>query len=819
MTYNLVFIKFNNYFNRRIKRLNTLEEYITNRDYYTESITRNIDYNDGITIKITVNRNSTLNSLGYNYVLALDSDSSDTIESRWYILEERQTRQGQWVYTLRRDLVADFWDAFMQSTIYVERGKVCRNIASINGINRLVFNREDFTANQIKVDEILLKDKSRCKWIIGYLNKNAYETDKNFTAYLNKAAQPDIIVSSRESYSLNNLVNQTRSYPLNTYFTACVECDVLSLDSKFRRYTISKTGITYEDIPRSDYIGTITSTSENPYIESLDEKQWIKIDDYTQGVFLSNCTKEEYLEAIASRNKTLYVVDEDKYYKINVKTIREGERTATQYVSPEYNVTWYTLMEFCMKNCMIGSVVYNNFRVYVDFSPAIRIELEEIVNEAYNTSIHPADMNKTINEAYDAFAIPVLEDRYFFYTRDDSGVEQLNFESNDYNSAFVMAQEILDVKEEALDLQLVPYCPLPSDWVYEIPPGQNGMGFIQFRIPDGTQHVNWSLIANAAAVPKNVIFFLSRTEFNTIIPFDDPTDYSSIEKIKECNQLDKWRICSGDYSSVFEFNPARNESVTYFEVDCKYKPYQPYIHVAPNFGGLYGSDYNDTRGLVCSNTNYSVSRLTDAWESYERTNINYMNSFNRQIEHMDVQRQYQRIGEGVNMISGTMSGAASGAMTGFMMGGGNPMAAAAGLAIGGAASLAGGIADVYLSEQLYRENKKYTVDQFNYSLENIRALPNTLVATGAQNPNNKVYPMLEIYTCSDIEREAYRQKLKYNGWSIGVITSDVSEYIDPQDDTYFKGQVIYTPIEGASHELSEFATEIAKGIIIERSTG
>lgn len=818
MTYNLVFLKFNNYFNRRIKRFNTLKEYTTNRDYYIESITRNIDYNDGITIKITVNRNITLNSLGYNYVLALD-DSNDTIESRWYILEERQTRQGQWVYTLRRDLVADFWDAFMQSTIYVERGKVCRNIASINGINPLVFNREDFTANQIKKEEHLLKDKSKCKWLIGYLNKKAYETDKTFSAYLNKAAQPDFTVRSLGSSDiLSKFVNHNRSYPLTTYFKACVLFYEQKVAPRYRRYTISKTGVTYQDIPQSEYTGSITCPTY-PTVVQPDKTRWIEIDEFTQKYYPNNCTKEEYLEAIALKNKKLYVQDVDKYYEINV-SIEQEEHTFTQQVSPDYNATWYEAIKDSMLNCKIEREISENFKVSVDFSPTIRMELKEIFNEVYNTAIHPDDMNKTINEAYDAFAIPVLEDDYYFYTRDDSGVEQLNFGSNDYNSAFVMAQEILDVKEEALDLQLVPYCPLPLDWVYEIPPNaQTGAGKIQFRIPDGTQHINWTLIANAAAVPKNVIFFLSRTEFNTIIPFNDPTDYSSIEKIKECNQLDTWRICSGDYSSVFEFNPARNESVTYFEVDCKYKPYQPYIHVAPNFGGLYGNDYNDTRGLVCSNTNYSVSRLTDAWESYERTNINYMNSFNRQIEHMDVQRQYQRIGEGVNMISGTMSGTASGAMTGFMMGGGNPLAAAAGAAIGGAASLAGGIADVYLSEQMYRENKKYTVDQFNYSLKNIRALPSTLVATGAQNPNNKVYPMLEIYKCSDIEREAYRQKLKYNGWSIGVITSDVSEYIDPQDDTYFKGQVIYTPIEGASHELSEFATEIAKGIIIERSTG
>ena len=49
------------------------------------------------------------------------------------------------------------------------------------------------------------------------------------------------------------------------------------------------------------------------------------------------------------------------------------------------------------------------------------------------------------------------------------------------------------------------------------------------------------------------------------------------------------RLCSPNYSSVFEFNAQKNDGISYWEYNCTYKPYTPYIHVNPNWGGLYRS--------------------------------------------------------------------------------------------------------------------------------------------------------------------------------------------------------------------------------------
>lgn len=827
MKFNLCYLSYNNYFNRRIKRLDTLDDYTENFNYYLQPEVSNISWKDGVNIEVVHNYDIAANNPGWDYVLFIDPETSQ-IHSRWFILEEEQQCRGQWIFKLRRDLIADFWEDFTKAAVYVEKGKLTTQLEAINDINPLIYNKEDFSANQKKINEIELRDKSKCKWLVGYLNKNAVIADtgnergeKSYTTYLNKAAQPDLRLGSLSTAYFNKFVDRALSAPMSTYFTTSVRANVNYANNIYYQYTITKELARYKRISASEYEGNIICPTMTPNVGTPAANIWADIDAYTTSFFAwstahegnEGCTMAEYLDVIGLKDKIIYVGDTNKFYKIRLT--QGSAKTVNQRVDPVRDSVWYEALVPCMGNCIITSPSINNFKATVEFTPSIKITLEEIFNDGYYTTLNPSTMNKTINEAYDAFAIPVLEDTFYFYARGEGEVEQINFASTDYNSAFAIAQEILSTSSEAIDLQLLPFCPLPTDWVYEIPVGATGAGKIQFRIPDNTNKINWSLITDLGGGPRNVLFHLNKTQFSTVIPFDDPTDYSTPEKIKECNQLDMWRLSSGDYSSSFEFNPARNGSVAYFEVDCKYKPYQPYIHIAPNFGGLYGADYNDTRGLVCSSTNYSVSRLTDAWETYERNNINYQNAFNRTIEHLDANRDITRIQEIVGAVGGAAGGAASGALMGSMLG---PVGTVVGGVAGGVMSAGAGVADVLLNESLYKENKSYQIDQFNLSLENIQALPNTLVATGAQNPNNKVYPVLELYSCTDVEREAYRLKLKYNGWSINVCTEHIEDYIDLSSDTYIKGQIIKIDIAGAAHEVSEFATEVAKGFIVERRT-
>lgn len=80
-----------------------------------------------------------------------------------------------------------------------------------------------------------------------------------------------------------------------------------------------------------------------------------------------------------------------------------------------------------------------------------------------------------------------------------------------------------------------------------------------------------------------------------------------------------YRLCSGNYQGVFEFSAAKSYGVTSFHIDCTFKPFNPYIHVTPNLGGLYGTNYStfkDARGLICGG-DFSLAQLNNAWANYE----------------------------------------------------------------------------------------------------------------------------------------------------------------------------------------------------------
>lgn len=82
--------------------------------------------------------------------------------------------------------------------------------------------------------------------------------------------------------------------------------------------------------------------------------------------------------------------------------------------------------------------------------------------------------------------------------------------------------------------------------------------------------------------------------------------------MKVSNECDKYRLCSPNWSNFFDFSLAKNGgTVMSFNVDCSYKPFSPYIHINPDFKGLYGRDFNDARGLICGGE-FSLPQVTSA---------------------------------------------------------------------------------------------------------------------------------------------------------------------------------------------------------------
>ena len=283
---------------------------------------------------------------------------------------------------------------------------------------------------------------------------------------------------------------------------------------------------------------------------------------------------------------------------------------------------------------------------------------------------------------------------------------------------------------------------------------------------------------------------------------------------KLANECDLVRIVSQNYSAIFEFSPAKSGGVDGFLADCTYKPWSPYIHILPKLKGLYGDNFvaiDDARGLICGG-DMSLPQLSNEWANYQLQNKTYQEMFDRQIKNMDVQNDVKRQGALAQAILAPITGGAAGAALGSKTSvfGGTVADAAIG-AIGG--GVTAGI-DYANTVRMMEENRQYAIDMYGYNLQNIQAVPTSLTKTSALTYNTRVWPFIEYYTCTEAERKALKDKIKYNGMTIMKV-GQLSDYTLGEDN-FYKGQLIrlpeYVKIDG--HMAFEIYNELNKGVYL-----
>ena len=186
--------------------------------------------------------------------------------------------------------------------------------------------------------------------------------------------------------------------------------------------------------------------------------------------------------------------------------------------------------------------------------------------------------------------------------------------------------------------------------------------------------------------------------------------------------------------------------------------------------------------------------------------------FDRQIKNMDVQNDVNRQGAYAQLIfspiTGLSTGASAGAKIGDSLG-----AAAAGGAIG---ALSGGITagiDYANTIKMMEENKQYAIDMYSYNLQNIQAIPTSLTKTSALTYNTRVWPFIEYYTCTDAEKDALKDKIKYNGMTIMKV-GKLNDYLLGEDN-FYKGKLIRLPdVKLDGHMAFEIYNELNKGVYL-----
>lgn len=149
-----------------------------------------------------------------------------------------------------------------------------------------------------------------------------------------------------------------------------------------------------------------------------------------------------------------------------------------------------------------------------------------------------------------------------------------------------------------------------------------------------------------------------------------------------------------------------------------------------------------------------------------------------------------------------------------------PVGAVAGAALGAVygAGIAGTVAGVGAAkdrdwlERQQTEARSFAVDNFNYQLGNVQALNPTITKSTPFTYNNKVWPILEYYTCTNDERNVMINKIKYDGMTIMAIGT-LNSYSN--SGAHLQGKMIrLNNLNDDSHIANAIYEEVAKGFYI-----
>lgn len=917
--------RFNNYFNRKIIKKDTREDYEQEAQSAYMPVDSNgrplpFDFNpnDNITTEIIVNDVP----FDPDYFLLLDEE--ENIVSRWFVLEQKRNRQGQWLYQLKRDVIADNLNSLLEAPIFVQKGMLRED-------DPFIVNDEGMSLNQIKQSELPIIDRSKTAWIVGYMAKNAGGSDINVQVDAENIKLDYITLADIASAMgttegvLNNFINTDGSTNNRGYFTTSISMRVFCVyigssgESVYDPYNYNfapdfssgtgSMGTSYQGAQPylfNSTLGNNATKMTEPFRQAVINKQALWRSQIASMLSKSYYLTQSQLDTLWTFNGA-YIRYNGKYYQLSINELSSHATTVNRI---RKDGTYSALEETCSKTVELVGDQITPFN-YSDYNPMfseagqldtltsnekqVAISLTLLADSdlipQLNTTIS-SGRRETADQEYDAFAIPLSIDVN----------DSTDFVAQENYARRIASAIVREENAKVYDLQLLPYCPLPSlikydgeiditnltehtdfDYIFKnvsdryfvykekaditftpsgvgtwsasvsltmvVPAGKTGT-VVEITASGGTS-VSISNISSSQAgndvtvtfdyegpdpslpdspnvvvdvyytypednVKCGIMFYLSTSTFETSIPtsFLNPYWNEQFNKSKKTiSNCFMCRLVSPNYQGTFEFNVAKNGGkIDYFNIYCTYKPYTPVIKVAPNFNWLYGYEFKDNRGLICAG-DFSLPRLTDEWRTYELNNKNYQNIFNRDIQHLEftqsIEMRNQLVSGGVNILSDVAKGAGAGSMVGGGWG------ALAGAVIGGGASAVGYGIDVDTMARVHRENKQLAIDKFNYQLGNIKALPYTLTKVGSFDVISKIFPFIEVYSCSEQELKAFEDKIKYESMTVMRIGT-LEEFMNFDDDIhYFKGALIRNDeIADDNHVLNVIYEELLKGVYI-----
>lgn len=820
---NLYFLQYNNYFNRQTKPHRTITNWFLPYQIGNTIGVQLFNYGDGVDTTQVVNTTGWANENRVPDYCVVE-DQTNSSRQYWYVTEWKYLRRGQYEATLKRDVLSENYDIIITTPMLIKKGTV----ASSN--DPAMFNSEGQAYNQIKSDEIPLYDATGCPWIVGYVPLNAFATDTEISK--NIYVEPSFTYNTLEDFrsdfpydvdmtpNARTIIRRYDRYPIYNIRANVVVGDTIqgthiwAANASFNSsglltYDINATTNRINQLDWYNYSGTTgfytvpgktlsdSFTSFGSYMNYIGAQP--DAPRLTKDII--NSYTSETLKQIDNSIFNVYPQNEAAdatLRSILYKSVKIG--TKTYNIFPSNKLIWreevvpastFQLLSTNLKDSVLVNKNNNNSYIVTLKFYEVGYKLVESTQTIKTTMPGKDKIIQLRKDPYAMFCVPYGEVKL----RKD-GVDQITTVKDAALIATGISTSIGDTT--ALDVQLLPYCPIREIVV------DDEEGVVDYSSLTRTAQVQD--IKNEADAVISKMFWCADNSFSFQIPLKLVVDDYKIE-----NETTTYRLCSPNYNGLFEFNLAKNGGLDWIEVNCSYKPQTPYIQLNPNFKKLYGQnsqtglsagDYNDQRGLICGG-DFSLPNVSDAWANYQRQNKNYQNIFDREVQSMEMSNRYQRVSDWMGLVSGTAkAGMAIGSLS-------NPVTGS----IGAAINLGTGVASNIMSDKLRDEQLNLKKDLFNYNLQNIQALPQSVSKTAAFNINSKYVPFLEKYTCTEEEKNALRDKLRWQGMTV-MRTGQIQDYVWA-DDTYIEAMPLrLTGLSEDTHTAQAIAQELNMGTYI-----
>lgn len=782
-------LSYNNYYNRRYKREENLSAYLSYVVYQVAGVNTWAN-GDGVDNSWTTGIVSE-DINGVDYMLTC---TGDKILGRWFVIEKNEISKNRYRLTLRRDLLAESLPSVENDAFFAER-------CILPDMSPYIYNAEDFCVNRIKTSETKIKDKTGVPWIIGYFNKEI-ET-KPITGSLDTTA--DITVDSLQNWTFyeyianpfngfcpDSAVNLTLYWSNVEYSYAAIPSWLIYEKSTYERKAKGSTWA--QDIlptPERNFNrnfadGYLYNKESCPTISQILSALPQSVCASAARTAMNIRSESETKSFYALAGAVVHETSSGKYYRINIRSSSQQlAETINNLEATRAGVS--TINSICVNQLNgllnVGLETQRNLFTMRAAVTQSFITLEDITTTVATFSYSiPAGHRDTEDAPYDIIAIP-------YGVFNSAGNEKIAMSAV---NALIKTYNV-GTSSPVFDVQLLPYCPLFDTDVANL-----------------IENVDYVLIKGPNAEVLGKVYFSSRSTFSLSVPLDSPI---IVQNAKIENVCDVYRLTSPNYNGQFEFTAAKNGGLSVINIDATYIPFNPFIRIAPAFGGLYGAEFKDARGLICGG-DFSLPIITSAWVSYQQNNKQYQNIFDRQIKNIEFTQEQQRIQERWNAATGAVSGGIQGAQMGAAAG---PWGAVAGAVIGAGASLAGASLDQYYNELARREAIGYTKDVHRLNLQSIEAQPDSLARTTAFNAINKVFPILEYFTCTDEEKNAIAKSISENSMRAGFVTTiaEIAQnrwaFGDLEDRGYIAGKLIRASINEDPHYLTALNAELLTG--------